>query len=199
MASVAERARVQAKLLLIAVLGVHGGGQRSGRRSPSSASRRAGSRPRTSISSGRCRWSPRSSRCMLWRWLGRGRDDAAVPGVDRAVPARLSRPGDLDLPVSRAADADDLADRGRAGEPDLHADRHGRRCCRSSSATSCSCTGCSAARCARARAIIDRRFHTARARRSPGFRSGTSPSRSTDRACVPIDQYSATTTFWPKR
>ena len=60
----------------------------------------------------------------LWRWLERRREVLAVPRRDRAVPARLSRAGDLDLSLSRAAVADDLGDRRRAGEPDLHAGRH---------------------------------------------------------------------------
>ena len=42
---------------------------------------------------------------LIWRWLEAGRERAAVPGIDRTVPARLSRAGDLDLSVSRAAGA----------------------------------------------------------------------------------------------
>ena len=48
----------------------------------------------------------------------------AVSRGDRAVPARLSRAGDFQLSLSGAALAHDLADRRRAGEPDLHAARH---------------------------------------------------------------------------
>src|SRR5262249_31286199 len=68
---------------------------------------------------GSARYRPhRADGLALARGAARG---AAVPGVDRAVPARLSRAGDLDLPVSRAAHADDLADRRGAREPDFHA------------------------------------------------------------------------------
>ena len=57
--AVAERAREQAKGLLLVVLAFMAVVS-PGRRSPSIASPAAGSRPRTSISCGRSRWSPRS-------------------------------------------------------------------------------------------------------------------------------------------
>ena len=95
-----------------------------GRRSPSRASPSAGSRCRTSA----ILWPVPVVTALVafaaWRWLERGREARAVLRLDRAVPARLSRPGDLDLSLSGAADADDLADRRGAGEPDLHAGRH---------------------------------------------------------------------------
>ena len=61
---------------------------------------------------------------MAWRWLEGGPRDTPLFRIDRAVPARLSRSRDLDLPLSRAADADALANRRRTREPTLHADRH---------------------------------------------------------------------------
>ena len=66
-----------------------------GRRSRFRASPSAGSRCRTSSISGRCRSSPRSPRSRPGAGSTHGRDIRAVPRLDRAVPARLSRPGDL--------------------------------------------------------------------------------------------------------
>ena len=72
---------------------------------------------------------------------------------DRAVSARLSRPRDLVISVSRAAVAHHLADRGRAGEPDLHAGRHGGAAAADPGLHRLTSTGCSAARSGRAKAI----------------------------------------------
>src|SRR5207302_3728974 len=47
----------------------------------------------------------------------------AVRGRDRAVPARLSRSRDLELPLSGADRAHRVADRGAPGEPNFHAAR----------------------------------------------------------------------------
>src|SRR5712691_474791 len=55
-----------------------------------------------------------------------GARGAAFPRLDRPVPARLSRPGDLHLSLSGPAHADDLADRSRSREPDFPVARHGR-------------------------------------------------------------------------
>jgi len=52
------------------------------------------------------------------------RREAAPFRHHRAVPARLSRPGDFHLPLYRTARPDHPRRRGRTGEPDLHADRH---------------------------------------------------------------------------
>jgi Cytochrome bd terminal oxidase subunit II len=48
----------------------------------------------------------------------------SVYGCNRSFPARLSRPGDLVLPLSRAANTDHLADCRRAHEPSFHAYGH---------------------------------------------------------------------------
>ena len=61
---------------------------------------------------------------MLWRWIERRREVASLRRVDRPVPARLSRAGDFELSVSGAADTHHLGHRCGAREPDLHADRH---------------------------------------------------------------------------
>ncbi len=64
-------------------------------------------------------------RCLHALALARKRPrSAAVPGGDRAFSARLSRPGDFQLPLSGAALAHRMGHRGGAGEPDLHAARH---------------------------------------------------------------------------
>ena len=94
---------------------------------------------------------------MVWRWLAAGRE--VLPFLASIALFLL---GYLGLVISTfpylvPPTLDGLADRGGAGEPDVHAGRHALRCCRSSSATSCSSTGCSAGKCARARAITDRR------------------------------------------
>ena len=98
------------------------------------------------------------ARCL--RAAGAGLENrprrAAVPRRDRAVPARLSRAGDFELPLSGAAVADGLGHRRRAGEPDLHAARHAVAAADHPRLHRASSTGCSAARCAKARAIIER-------------------------------------------
>ena len=47
-----------------------------------------------------------------WRWLEAGRDVLPFLAAIALFPARLSRPRDLELSLSRAAVADGLADRG---------------------------------------------------------------------------------------
>jgi hypothetical protein len=49
---------------------------------------------------------------------------AAIPRSDCIVSARLSRSCDLELPLSRSAVTDDLADGGRSRDPGIHADGH---------------------------------------------------------------------------
>ena len=121
--AVAERARAQAQVLLLAVLGFMARGQ------PVDAARRPAHRRALVLAAehllslagaGRHR-AHRVRRLALAR---DGPRRAAVPRGDRAVPARLSRARDFVVSLSRAAVADDLGHRRGAGEPDLHAGRH---------------------------------------------------------------------------
>ena len=70
-------------------------------------------------------WVPAATALVAfaeWRWLKTGREVAAVPRHHRALPIRLSWAFDLKLPLSRSTISDDLADGSGSRNPGLHVD-----------------------------------------------------------------------------